>query len=338
MTKYYESLYESSLTFSPENPTVFMPVSAQALSDFFRHTPAVPVQKLESELLREKQIELYVRREDLLHPEVSGNKWRKLKYNLLAAAEQHFDTLLTFGGAFSNHIAAVAAAGKLFGFKTIGLVRGEEQLPLNPTLQKATENGMQLHYLDRETYRRKNEPDFQAKIKQQFGNAYIIPEGGTNALALKGCAEIIPEIKEDFDVLCCAAGTGGTAAGLLCGLDGRKQMLVFPALKGDFLKAEIDTLTQLCSGKTYENWRLETAYHFGGYAKTKPELFAFMQDFERQFQIPLEPVYTAKMFFGLFELIRKNHFPPGTTIMALHTGGLQGRAGFAKEFNAPFLS
>ncbi|MBK0404361.1 1-aminocyclopropane-1-carboxylate deaminase/D-cysteine desulfhydrase [Adhaeribacter sp. BT258] len=310
-----------------------MTVSAQVLSDFFRRTPPVPVQKLESELLHGKQIELYVRREDLLHPDVSGNKWRKLKHNLLAAAEQHFETLLTFGGAFSNHIAAVAAAGKLFGFKTIGLIRGEEHLPLNHTLQQATENGMQLHYQDRETYRRKNEPDLQARLKQQFGHAYLIPEGGTNALALKGCTEIISEIKVDFDVLCCAAGTGGTAAGLLCGLNGSKALLAFSALKGDFLQQEIDAFTQICSGRTYRNWHLQTAYHFGGYAKTKPELFAFIQEFEQQFQIPLEPVYTAKMFFGLFELIRQNHFPAGTKIMALHTGGLQGNAGFKKEFN-----
>ncbi|MFC5270651.1 1-aminocyclopropane-1-carboxylate deaminase/D-cysteine desulfhydrase [Adhaeribacter terreus] len=309
-----------------------MPVSLQALSDFFKNIPSVPVQKLESELLNEKGIELYVRREDLLHPEVSGNKCRKLKYNLLAAAEQNFDTLLTFGGAFSNHIAAVAAAGKLFGFKTIGLIRGEEHFPLNPTLQKATENGIELHYLDREAYRRKNAMEFQKKLRKQFGEVYIIPEGGTNALALKGCTEIIAEIQQNFDVLCCSAGTGGTAAGLLCGLNNEKSMLVFSALKGDFLKDEIEILTQLCGGKTYRNWTLQTDYHFGGYAKTKPELFAFMQDFELQFQIPLEPVYTGKMFFGLFDLIRKNHFPAGTKILAVHTGGLQGNAGFKQEF------
>ena len=156
-----------------------MRVSLQALEDFFRDTPQVPVQKLESELLHEKQIALYVRREDLLHPEVSGNKWRKLKYNLLAAADQNFQTLLTFGGAFSNHIAAAAAAGKLFGFQTIGLIRGEEHFPLNPTLQKATENGMQLFYLDRENYRRKNAIEFQEKLRKQFGEFYLIPEGGT---------------------------------------------------------------------------------------------------------------------------------------------------------------
>ena len=310
-----------------------MPVSEKALLDFFKNTPPVPVQKLENELLREKQIELYVRREDLLHPEVSGNKWRKLKYNLLAAAEQNADTLLTFGGAFSNHIAAVSAAGKLFGFRTIGVIRGEEHFPLNPTLQKAAEKGMQLHYLDRETYRHKNAIEFQEKLKQQFGRVYIIPEGGTNTLALKGCAEIINDMQQEFDVLCCSAGTGGTAAGLLCGLNGNKQTHVFSALKGNFLKAEIDALTQLGCGKTFRNWVLQTDYAFSGYAKTKPQLFAFMKDFEQQFQIPLEPVYTGKMFFGLFDLIGKDYFPVSSKLLAVHTGGLQGNAGFGREFN-----
>ena len=310
-----------------------MPADRARLQQFFEATPLVPVQKLASQLLQEKRITLLVRREDLLHPEVSGNKWRKLKYNLLAAAENNLETLLTFGGAFSNHIAAVAAAGKLFGFKTIGLIRGEEHSTLNPTLQKAIENGMEVHYLDRETYRRKNNTDFQEKLRQQFGKVYIIPEGGTNNSALQGCAEIVSEIKEPFDVLCCSAGTGGTAAGLLIGLNGDKELQVFSALKGDFLKAGINQLTTNFNGKIYENWQLQTAYHFGGYAKTKPELFSFIQDFEQQFSIPLEPVYTGKMFFGLFELIRKDCFKPGTTIIAIHTGGLQGRLGFSEHFN-----
>lgn len=306
-----------------------MPVSQEIIQDFFQRSTSVPTQTLKSELLREKGITVLVRREDLLHPEVSGNKWRKLKYNLLAAAEQNFDTLLTFGGAFSNHLAAVAAAGKLFGFKTIGLVRGEAHFPLNPTLQQATENGMELHYLDRETYRQKAAPEFLEALQPRFGQYYLIPEGGTNCLALQGCAEIIPDLTESFDLICCAAGTGGTSAGLLAGLNGTKQLLAFSALKGDFLFQEINELTEKCYGKTFQNWQLQTDYPFGGYAKTKPELFEFIRHFEQQFAIPLEPVYTGKMFFGLFDLIAKDHFVPGTKIMALHTGGLQGRAGFA---------
>ncbi len=309
-----------------------MPVSREAIRQFFQQTSPVPVQHLESDLLQEKEITLFVRREDLLHPEVSGNKWRKLKYNLLAAAELGSDTLLTFGGAYSNHIAAVAAAGNLFGFKTIGLIRGEETLPLNPTLHQATKNGMQLQYVNRETYRRKHEPDFLETLLKKHGPAYLIPEGGTNCPAVKGSSEIVSEIAEPYDVLCCAAGTGGTAAGILYGLNDTKKLVAFSALKGNFLTEEINRLTQECYGKTYKNWQLQTNYHFGGYAKTKPELFAFISEFESQFQIPLEPVYTGKMFYGLFDLIRKDHFSTGTKIMAIHTGGLQGRAGFAGKF------
>jgi 1-aminocyclopropane-1-carboxylate deaminase/D-cysteine desulfhydrase-like pyridoxal-dependent ACC family enzyme len=313
-----------------------MPVYIAAIEAFFANQVVVPTQQLHSELLQQKQVEVYVRREDLLHPQVSGNKWRKLKYNLLAAAEQGFETLLTFGGAYSNHIAAVSAAGKLFGLRTIGMVRGEEHFPLNPTLQKASENGMELHYLDRETYRLRNDPAFLNQLKEQFPNTYFIPEGGTNNLALKGCAEIVSEINQPFDIICCSAGTGGTAAGLLIGLENQKQLLVFSALKGDFLVNEINGLTQQYNGKTYPNWTLQNEYHFGGYAKVKPELLAFMQGFQSQFNIPLEPIYTGKMFFGLFELIHKNYFKPGTKILAIHTGGLQGLAGFQERLNIPF--
>ncbi|HSI89530.1 MAG TPA: hypothetical protein VK927_00365, partial [Adhaeribacter sp.] len=169
------------------------------------------------------------------------------------------------------------------------------------------------------------------KMQQQFGRAFIIPEGGTNREAVKGCAEIISEITEPFDVLTCAAGTGGTAAGLICGLAGEKEVLVFPALKGDFLQAEIAELVQAFAGKNYPNWKLQPDYHFGGYAKFTPDLLAFIRNFEHEFQIPLEPVYTAKMFYGLFDMIGKDAFAPGTTIMAIHTGGLQGRAGFEQR-------
>lgn len=202
---------------------------------------------------------------------------------------------------------------------------------VNPTLQQATENGMELHYLDRETYRKKVEPEFLQQLQTRYRNAYLIPEGGTNDLALKGCVEMVAEIKTPFDVLCSSAGTGGTAAGLLIGLDGEKELLVFSSLKGDFLTAEINGLTQTFNGKTYRNWRLETDYHFGGYAKVKPELLTFIRDFHSDFGIPLEPVYTGKLFFGLFDLIQQDRFAPGTRIMAIHSGGLQGLAGFKEQ-------
>lgn len=293
---------------------------------------SAPLQPLSDPLLARQGITLYLKREDLLHPTIPGNKWRKLKYNLLAAREQGKTMLLTFGGAYSNHIAAVAAAGQEYGFATLGFIRGEEHLPLNPTLAQATAMGMQLHYLDRESYRRKSDPHFQQALQQQYPQAYLLPEGGTNLLALQGCTEIVGDIHQPYQVLCCAVGTGGTLAGIIAGLAGDKQVIGFPALKGgDFLAIDISRLVQAYAGRDYPNWRLETAYHFGGYAKIKPELIAFIREFKQQHQIALDPVYTGKMMYGLFDLIRQGHFRPGTAIVALHTGGLQGLAGFRQR-------
>ncbi|AKD02548.1 pyridoxal-phosphate dependent enzyme [Pontibacter korlensis] len=291
-----------------------------------------PLQKLEDSLLQEQSVTLWVKREDLLHPHISGNKWRKLKYNLQEAKQQGYDTLLTFGGAYSNHIAATAAAGREYGFNTIGIIRGEEHLPLNPTLSFATSCGMQLHYISREKYRLKNEPDFLEELQRQFGKVYLLPEGGTNLLAVKGCTEIVQDIPLEYDYICCAAGTGGTLAGIVASLEGEKQVLGFPALKGgEFLQQEVEELVIAYGGQSYSNWQLITDYHFGGYAKIKPELIAFMEQFKQQHYIPLEPVYTGKMFYGLFDLIRKGYFKRGSTIVAVHTGGLQGNVGFKER-------
>ncbi|MFT2009161.1 1-aminocyclopropane-1-carboxylate deaminase/D-cysteine desulfhydrase [Pontibacter sp. 13R65] len=291
-----------------------------------------PLQQLHHPLLKEQNLELWIKREDLLHPAISGNKWRKLKYNLQEAKRQQKSTLLTFGGAYSNHIAAVAAAGEEFGFRTIGIIRGIEHLPLNPTLHLAAAQGMELHYVAREVYRRKSEADFLQALSQQFQEPYILPEGGTNSLAVKGCTEIITDIALEYDYLCCASGTGGTLAGLIAGLEGEKQVLGFPALKGgDFLQQEIEELIRNYNGKQYFNWQLITDYHFGGYAKVKPELLAFMQEFTKQHQVPLDPVYTGKMMFGVFDLLRKGYFASGSRLVAVHTGGLQGKAGFRER-------
>jgi 1-aminocyclopropane-1-carboxylate deaminase len=291
-----------------------------------------PLQLLHDPLLREKKVQVWVKREDLLHPTVPGNKWRKLKYNLQEARQQQHHTLITFAGAYSNHLAAVAAAGREFGFQTIGLVRGEEHLPLNPTLQFAQNCGMRLHYLDRATYRQKNDPAFLATLPGTYGPAYVLPEGGTNLLAVQGCTEIISGLEVGFDYICCACGTGGTLAGLIAGLVGQKQVIGFPALKGgNFLASDIAALVKAYAGKTYANWHLETAYHFGGYARVTPELITFIQHFKQQHQIQLEPVYTGKLLYGLFDLIRRNYFPPGSTVAAVHTGGLQGLEGYQER-------
>ena len=286
--------------------------------------PETIIQKIEDPILASFGVNLYLKREDLIHPFISGNKWRKLKYNLLEAQKQGKKTLLTFGGAYSNHIYAVATAGEKFGFKTIGIIRGEEHLPLNSTLESATANKMKLHYWDRTTYRDKKNPEHLQKLQDQFGNFYLVPEGGSNALAVKGCTEIVSEINIHFNYLCSASGTGGTLAGLIAGLNGAKKVIGFPALKGaSFLVDEINELLQSYNGKKYENWKLQLDYHFGGYAKSKPELLEFIEGFQNRNNIPIERIYTGKMLFGIYDLIKKGFFKKGETILAIHTGGLR---------------
>ncbi len=269
-------------------------------------------------------ISVSVKREDLLHPFVSGNKFRKLKYNLLQAKAENQAVLLTFGGAFSNHIAAVAFAGQENRFKTIGIIRGDElgdKIKENPTLSFAQNCGMQLEFVSRDAYRLKNESSFLDSLKQQFGDFYLVPEGGTNALAIKGCQEILTEEDAEFDYVCCAVGTGGTISGIINSILPHQKVLGFPALKGDFLKEEIRNFV------SNENWELITDYHFGGYGKVNPELIAFINQFFAQTQIPLDPIYTGKMVFGVIDLIERNYFPENTKILLIHTGGIQGIQG-----------
>jgi 1-aminocyclopropane-1-carboxylate deaminase len=282
-------------------------------------------------------MKLYIKREDQLHPYVSGNKFRKLKYNLLEAKNQGYHTLLTFGGAFSNHISAVSYAAKEVGFQSIGVIRGEElfdKISDNPTLQFAQTNGMQFEFVSRETYRQKESETFIENLHQNYGNFYLVPEGGTNELAVKGCEEILTEEDDFFDYICCAVGTGGTISGIINSSKPHQKVLGFPALKGDFLESEIKKFTQK------ENWELITDYHFGGYAKINEELIAFINKFRDKTHIPLDPVYTAKMCYGVFDLIRKGYFKKEANILLIHTGGLQGIAGMnekLKKQNLPLI-
>jgi 1-aminocyclopropane-1-carboxylate deaminase len=269
-------------------------------------------------------ISLEIKREDLLHPFISGNKFRKLKYNLLQAKAENQETVLTFGGAYSNHIAAVAYAGKEQGFKTIGVIRGEElgdKIAENPTLQFAQECGMQFEFVTREAYRFKTGPDFIASLQKKFGSFYLVPEGGTNEYAVKGCEEILTEEDAKFDYVCCAVGTGGTISGIINSAFPHQKVLGFPALKGDFLKDEIRKFA------TNKNWELITDYHFGGYGKVNEELIQFINQFYKQTQVPLDPIYTGKMVFGVIDLIQKGYFPHNSKILLIHTGGLQGIQG-----------
>ena len=284
-----------------------------------------PLEEVNDQFLNDRGISLFIKREDLKHPYLSGNKWHKLKYNLEEAKKQDKDVLLTFGGAYSNHIYAVAAAGKTFGFKTIGVIRGEEHKPLNPTLSFAAGNGMNLYYLDRASYRQKELPVILDKLKKIFGDFYLLPEGGSNQLAVKGCSEIINTINIDFDYICCPCGTGGTFAGLVAGLNRNKYAIGFSVLKGaSFLNKNVKTFLKSFSIDHIDNWNINLDYHFGGYAKFNKELINFVERFTSSTQIPIEPIYTGKMFFGIYDLIGKGFFKKGTRIVALHTGGLQG--------------
>lgn len=276
-----------------------------------------PIQEIHDMALEKAGLRLLIKREDLNHPLVSGNKWWKLKYNLMEAAQKNFKTLLTYGGAYSNHIFATAAAASELGFKSIGVIRGEEVLPLNPTLAFARSQGMELHYISREAYRAKSRD-----YLERFGNFYFIPEGGSNALAVRGVYEFASTLDVPYDYLCCAVGTGGTLSGLIEGVPAEKKIIGFPTLKGgEFLIEEIKKL----SGKSnvLTNWELKSDFHFGGYAKSTPKLTQFIERFKTVHNVPLEFVYTGKLMSGIYSLISSGFFPRGTTILAIHTGGLQ---------------
>ncbi|HNM31647.1 MAG TPA: pyridoxal-phosphate dependent enzyme [Chitinophagales bacterium] len=289
-----------------------------------------PLQPIENEWTKKFNVQVLVKRDDLIHPEVSGNKWRKLKYNIQEAMQQRKNTLLTFGGAFSNHITATAAAGKYLHLNTIGIIRGEEYDALNPSLQFAKQCGMQLYYLSRKEYKNLRENNFDINnINIDFNtpanDIYIIPEGGANEFALIGCSEIVDEInvqlKElnipNFDFIFSACGTGATIAGISNRLQAPQKAIGVAVLKHETLKSEIMQKFPLLN----TDFSIVEA-HFGGYAKTHPELIKFIVNFQQQHHIPLDFVYTGKLFYKLFNLIETGYFPSGATIIAVHTGGV----------------
>ena len=277
-----------------------------------------------------------IKLEYLNHPVISGNKFRKLKYNLEEARKQNHSRLLTFGGAYSNHIVATAAAGKAFNFETIGVIRGDELAtkPLNSSLEYAKKCGMQLKFISRKEYQERHSSKFIDRLKSALGDFYFIPEGGTNALAVKGCEEILSKEDTEFDLICCPVGTGGTIAGIINSSSSNQTVLGFPALKGNFLDKEIAQWTEK------NNLELITDYHFGGYAKINSELISFINRFKTDYGIPLDPVYTGKMMYGLVDMINSGKIDRSTKVLAIHTGGLQGIDGMnlrLKNMNLPQL-
>lgn len=280
-----------------------------------------PLVELDDERFARHGVRLYLKRDDLIHPRLTGNKWRKLRLNLIAAREQGFTRLLTFGGAYSNHISATAAAGRYFGFDTVGVIRGEPHHPLNDTLATAVADGMTLTYFDREKYRLKTDVTVLDGLQEQFGDAYILPEGGTNALAVQGCTEVPAEIDIPFDVIACACGTGGTLAGIAGNLRPGQRAIGFSALKGgSFLRDDVRHLQRETFGSPSTHWTIETDYHFGGFARRTDELDRFVADFAARHDITLDRIYVAKLLLGLLALTERGRFAPGTTIVAVITG------------------
>ncbi|MBY5951135.1 pyridoxal-phosphate dependent enzyme [Algoriphagus marincola] len=285
-------------------------------------------QPLDHPLLEEKGLELSIKRLDLIHDLVPGNKFFKLKYNLAKAQAENHHTLLTFGGAYSNHIHAVSQAAFALGIKSIGIIRGEETLPLNPTLKAATEKGMQLHYVNREDFRRKKEEGFIKGLKKKFGEFYLIPEGGTNAEAIRGTSEILSDEDESFTHIGTSIGTAGTFLGLIQSASLGQKILGFSALKGEFIHQEITDLGKIFEIDLGKQHQIFTDYHFGGYAKYRQSLIDFIWWFYETFGIIIDPIYTGKMLAGIWDLIEKDYFPRGSKILAIHSGGLQGNEGF----------
>ncbi|MFG2310064.1 1-aminocyclopropane-1-carboxylate deaminase/D-cysteine desulfhydrase [Streptomyces sp. NPDC048566] len=281
-----------------------------------------PLREAADERFARHGLRLLLKRDDLIHPEIVGNKWRKLTPNLAAAAGRR---VVTFGGAYSNHLRATAAAGRLLGLPTLGVVRGDElaDRPRNPSLARCAADGMRLHFVERSAYRRKAEPAALAAILRAAGaeDAYVVPEGGSNVLAVRGCRALGEELRgHGVGVAAVACGTGGTLAGLAAGLAPEQRALGFPVVGGDFLGAETEALQRAAFGGRRGAWSLDDRFTFGGYGRTTPELDAFAEDFEVRHGLPVERLYVAKMLYGLVALAEQGAFPRGTTVAAVITG------------------
>lgn len=287
-----------------------------------------PLQRLSDPIFDKHKLNVYLKRDDLIHPEISGNKWRKLKYNLLEAQRRKKTTLVSFGGAYSNHIHALAHAGKMFNLNTVGIIRGEYD-PNNPTLKQAEAAGMRLQFVSRLEYRDRHKTDYQNNIIQQYSNSMLIPEGGSNKYALEGIEELVKEIPvEKSNIIACPCGSGGTSAGILRTINSSQRILSIPVLKNaEYLKDEICTL----ANKNDQQLDFPTQFHQGGYGKINPKLLSFIDSFYKMHQVKLEPIYSGKMMMAIYQLIEEGYFKPNTSITIIHTGGLQGLSGLKQR-------
>ena len=308
----------------------------------FVHHPS-PIQEIIDPFFSSKSVRLFVKRDDLIHPLVSGNKWFKLKKNIdyiLSNSTETYHRILSFGGAYSNHLHALAAIGNKYQIPTVGFVRGEMPInsPLSPTLRDAQNWGMHLVFVSRSEYKNRCNYSWLEELKEQW-QAFIVPEGGSNLLAVQGVAEMIQdEIKEDYDFVLVPVGSGGTLAGIIQGmteLQAKTQIVGISVLKGaEYLESKIKDLLGDGKQKSFCDWSVNHQYHFGGYAKFSLELVEFMRYFESRHRIPIEPIYSGKMFYGLYHLHYRNFFPEGSRILILHTGGLQGLRGMKSKIEA----
>jgi 1-aminocyclopropane-1-carboxylate deaminase len=295
------------------------------VNDVFDPKTYSPISRVNTVLSDRASVSLSVKREDLIHPTISGNKWRKLKYNLKDALDNNVETVITFGGAFSNHIYSTAAACNELGLRSVGIIRGDYDKN-NPTTMFAQQCGMELRFVDRTSYSEKESSEAVKSILSKYSNYVLIPEGGSNVLAEKGLHELSIEINEsDHNIIMVSAGTGSTATGILQNLNSNKDLWVFSSLKSDYLKNEI--LKKTDSNK-HAQLKFISTYHYGGYGKTPHELISFINDFKTQTGIPLDPIYNGKLISGYFDMIERNMVNNNHSYLWIHTGGLQGVAAY----------
>ncbi len=285
-----------------------------------------PLQRLFHPLLEQHALALWIKRDDQLHPRISGNKWRKLKYILRQALSEQASGVLSFGGAYSNHLHALAAAGHELSLPTLGIVRGEPHSRHNPTLSDARRWDMALEFVDRQQYRQRQEPAWLSKLSRRYPGFLIVPEGGSCPQALPGVAELWQELSQEVDEVILPVASGGTLAGLLSARPAATRVRGYAVLKGaSWLAGEVCRLYPAAGQDP--GWRLELDHHGGGYARCSTVDQAAIAELAAQLGIPLEPIYSGKAMLGLFRDIEAGLYPAGSRLLFLHTGGLQGARG-----------